>query len=116
LSADLCLSEWRIEVLFDQTDENPGCVGFANIDTRYLTAHISFTDKARELWNLGDLNLLSECITHEVTHILLEPLHHFARQAASPQTESQLTDILEQANQRLARIVIDHLPPKFFSF
>lgn len=115
LTGELNLSEWRIELSYDESDDNPDCIAFANIDTRYLTAYVGFTDKARGLWDEGELRILAECTTHELTHILLEPLHKFARRAASPQTESQLTDLLEQANQRIARVVIAQLPPKFFS-
>lgn len=115
LSGQLNLQEWRIGLNFDIEDENPDCTAFACINGRYRTAYISFTPNAREMWDDNRMQSLTECITHEVTHLLLDPLHKFAKQAASSQTESYLTDILEQTNQRLARIVIEQLPPKFFS-
>jgi hypothetical protein len=114
LSGVLNLHEWRIGIEFDVEDEMEGCVGFANIDSRYLTAYIHFTPFARELWKDNRMVVLQEAIVHEVCHLLLNPLHGFAKQAASPQTESQLTDILEQTTQRLTRIVIENLPKKFF--
>lgn len=114
LAVELNLQEWRIKLSFDQMDENPDCVAFTNIDDRYLTAYIAFTPKATLLWQEKDFEVLNECVVHEVTHICLEPLHKFAKQAATPQTEPHLTDILEQANQRLTRIVIGLLPSKFF--
>jgi hypothetical protein len=115
LSSQINLQEWRISLTFDEEDENPNCTAFTCIDVRYLSAYIYFTPNARSLWDEGDLEKLIECVTHELTHILLEPLHKFAQQAATPQTEPHLTDLLEQTNQRLARIVIELLPPKFFS-
>lgn len=115
LAAELNLHEWRIALKFDVEDENPDCTAFASIDCRYLTAYLCFTDNARAIWDDGEMKILTECVTHELTHILLEPLHQFAQQATTTQTKSHLTDLLEQTNQRLARIVIEHLPPKFFS-
>lgn len=117
LCAELNLHEWRIGLNFDVEDPDgyEDTTAWMNADTRYLTAYIYFTPCARAMWKEGRMVQLKECVVHEITHILLEPIHKFAKQAASPQTESQLTDILEQANQRLARIVIEHLPPKFFS-
>lgn len=104
------LGEWRIDVTFDVEGEDENCVGFTGVDARYMISHIYFTPYARELFEEGKFGTLAECVVHEVCHILLNPLHTFAKQAASPQTESQLTDILEQATQRLARIVKAHLP------
>ncbi len=117
VAGELNLHEWLISLNFDIEDEAgfEDTTAWMNADTRYLSAYIYFTPNARGLWDEGRMIQLKECVVHEVTHILLEPMHKFAKQAASPQTESQLTDILEQTNQRLARIVIEHLPPKFFS-
>lgn len=115
LVVELNLQEWRIGLQFDDKDENPDCAAFTHINVRYMTSYTTFTPYARKMWDEDRMTTLTECITHEITHILLDPLHTFAKQAASPQTESQLTDILEQTNQRLARIVIEQLPPKFFS-
>lgn len=113
-AGELNLQEWRIGINFDVEDEVDGCTAFTSIDARYLTSYINFTPYAEELWNDGRMISLTECVVHEVCHILLNPIHEFAKQAASPQTESQLTDILEQTTQKLARIVIEHLPKKFF--
>jgi hypothetical protein len=116
-AGELNLSEWRIVVHLDDPDPDglDGCAAWTYVDSRYLTSYIHFTPYAKEMWDEGRMVTLTECIVHEVCHILLNPLHEFAKQAASPQTESQLTDILEQTTQRLTRIVIEHLPPKFFS-
>lgn len=117
LAAELNLHEWRIGLNFDVEDLDglEDTTAWINPDTRYLTSYLYFTPNARAMWDDGRTVQLVECVVHEVTHILLEPLHKFAKQAASPQTEPYLTDLLEQANQRLTRIVIEHLPPKFFS-
>lgn len=117
LAVELNLQSWRIGLTFDE-DDMDGCedtTAWMNADVRYLSAYIHFTPNARWMWNEGRMVQLVECVVHEVTHILLEPMHEFAKQAASPQTKPHLTDLLEQTNQRLARIVIEHLPPKFFS-
>jgi hypothetical protein len=111
------LLDWRIDVSFDEPDpdDGDGCTAWTYVDSRYLTSYIHFTPYAKEMWEEGRIGTLAECVVHEVSHILLNPLHEFAKQAASPQTEPILTDILEQTTQRLTRIVIEHLPPKFFS-
>jgi hypothetical protein len=117
LAAELNLHEWRIGLNFDVEDADgfEDTTAWMNADTRYLSAYIYFTPNARAMWDEDRMIQLKECVVHEVTHILLEPMHKFAKQSASPQTESHLTDLLEQANQRIARIVIEHLPSKFFS-
>jgi hypothetical protein len=116
-AGELNLLDWRIGIEFDDPDpeDRDGCSAWTYVDSRYLTSYIHFTPYSKEMWDEGRLTSLSECVIHEVCHILLNPLHEFAKQAASPQTESQLTDILEQTTQRLTRIVIEHLPAKFFS-
>lgn len=114
ISGELNLQDWRIGLYFDSEDEDPDCTAFTSVDSRYLTSYIHFTPHAEEMWNEGRMTSLIECVTHEVVHILLNPLHEFAKQSASPQTEPHLTDIHEQTTQRLTRIVIEHLPKKFF--
>lgn len=102
--------------MFDEEDESePNCTAFTQVDTTYMTSYVTFTPNARYFWDSGMMEPLIECVTHEIMHIHLEQLHNFAKQAATPHTLPFLTDILEQANQRLTRIVIDLLPPKFFS-
>jgi hypothetical protein len=116
LIPELNLNEWEVNAHFDEKDDVEGCTAFANIDVRYLRAHICFTPLAREMWNDGHADRLTRTITHELNHILLQPMYDFALQAATPQTKEHLTDILEQTNQRLTRIVMDLLPPKFFQY
>lgn len=114
LGHHLNLLDWRVGLEFDGEAENlsDGCVAFTRINARYLDSHIVFTPLARQLYEDGEMSILRDCVIHEVCHILLNPLHEFAKQAASPQTEPQLTDILEQATQRFARIVAASLPKK----
>lgn len=117
LSGVLNLHEWRINVLFNQEDPDDieGTTAWTNIDHRYLSSYIHFTDNAKNMWTEGRMIPLRECVVHEMVHILLNPLHDFAKQAASPLTTDHLTDILEQTTQKVTRIVIEQLPTKFFS-
>jgi hypothetical protein len=112
LKQELNLQQWRINVEFDAKDPDgtDGCIAFTHTDSRYLYAYICLTPFARELFDKGDMGLMVETVTHEMIHILLDALAKFARQAVSSQTESQLTDIVEQATQRIARIVAARIP------
>jgi len=116
-AGELNLLDWRIRVVFDDPDPEgvEDTTAWTNVDARYLTSYIHFTPEAKRLWDEGRMNTLSECVVHEVVHILLNPLHEFGKQGASELTRPFLTDVLEQATQRITRIVIEHLPPKFFS-
>jgi hypothetical protein len=112
LKQELNLQYWRVNIEFDveDADHTDGCVAFTHTDSRYLYVYVCFTPYAREIFEKGDMGLMVETVTHEMVHILLDPLAKFARQAVSPQTEPQLTDILEQTTQRIARIVAAKLP------
>lgn len=114
IATNLNLQEWRIEVYFDDADDEENATAWTCVDSRYLVSHIHFTPVAEAMWKDGEYGILRECLVHEVMHIFLNPLHEFAKKSASPVTENQLTDTLEQTTQRLTRVVMAHLPKNFF--
>lgn len=116
VASELNLLDWGIEVFFDDMppDNDEDTIAWTGIDDRYLNCWIHFAPKARDYWNNGELDKLAHTVTHEIVHILLKPIQKFGYDAVSDQTRPHLVDAVEQATQRISRILLNNFPKKFF--
>lgn len=111
------LQDWTIGLIFDASypnnDEDTVCYIIADSD--YFKARIFFTPYAKDMWNDGKFDQLSDCIVHELVHILTDPIYKVAKSASSEITFPFLTTKNEQTTQKITRIVMELLPKKIFS-
>jgi len=117
VSAELNLQGWRIDLCWekDYPDGNDSVVAHVEVMSDYYKASIHFTPYAEEIWKEGRVEVLGECIVHELVHILVDPVYQIAKKSSSEVTFPYLTSMNEQTTQRITRIVMQLLPPKFFS-
>jgi hypothetical protein len=117
VSNELNLQGWRIKVCFDVVYPNneTDTVCFIDCLSDYYKATIHLTPYAQELWNDENFEVLSECLVHELVHILVDPVYQFAKKQTSEITFPFLTTMNEQTTQRITRVLLQFLPKKIFS-
>lgn len=112
LSAYLNLSGWQMEVLFSpQPKENcEGCYADINVDSVYMQLALTIYPMARTDFESGNLEKLTRVLTHELCHVLIDPLHNQILPFLSDTTRPFFTDTLENVTQRIALVVYKNLP------
>lgn len=117
LKTILNLSDWAIEIHFDEDDPegDANTIAWVCSDYRYLDAHIYLTPATRQSFKEGRYDHVGYVITHEMVHLLLKPVQQFAVKTVSEITEPLLRDAIEQTVQRITRTITQTLPKKFFS-
>jgi len=114
LKEHLYLQQWKVTLVWeDEQDEEDETVAHIRVNSSYYSAVISMMPWAEELYN-QDPPRIVECLTHEMVHILLDPLYDFACDAASPATSPFLQNIHEQATQGIALILLRDLPKSVY--
>jgi hypothetical protein len=64
----------------------------------------------RESWEEGDTERVSEVLLHELSHLLVDPLHDHALPFLSEATSPAFLKILENVVQRITGVLLNGLP------
>lgn len=108
------LNDWTIDLIWDEDDSDPGCAAAIRTDSRYLKAGIYIYPTLRQLWEKEDYETVKECLVHEFTHILLNPVMELANKSRSDATSDFYQEILEQQTQRTSLIIGRGIPKNIF--
>lgn len=108
----LNLQGWRVTIKFCSHPKKDceGCYAEINSDSTYMQAALTIYPLAEADFKKGDLEHLSMVLTHELCHILVDPLHCHMLPFLSDTTRSFFMDALENVTQRIALAVHKSLP------
>lgn len=108
------LNDWTIQVIWSGDDSDEYCVASIATDSRYLRASVKIHPEFHRRWERKDYETLKECIVHEFTHILLNPVMELANKSRSDATSDFYQEILEQQTQRTSLIIGRGIPKNIF--
>lgn len=106
------LQGWRIVVEFSNSakEDSEGCYACISPDSTYMCAHLTVFPLAKKDFDEGDLDHLKMVLTHELCHILIDPLHTHVIPFLSDATRPFFTSDMENVTQRIALVVVKNLP------
>ena len=106
------LQGWNIKVEFSNKPKSDceGAYACMNSNSVYMQATLTVYPMGRESWDEDDLDRLVEVLTHELSHLLIDPLHEHAVPFLSETTRPLFTNILENVTQRTALVILKGLP------
>lgn len=106
------LQGWRIVVEFclHPKEDCEGCYACISSDSTYMQATLTIYPMAKADYDSGDLDHLSLVLTHELCHILIDPLHEQMIPFLSDTTRPFFTNTMENVTQRIALVVHKNLP------
>jgi len=104
------LDQWRIELVWEKTQEKEGLVASINADHSYYKATLFIAPLFQEWYKNGEKNKCIETLVHEFCHILTDPLYDLAIPAATNHTASHLEATREQWTQHIAVVILRNLP------
>lgn len=108
------LNDWTVQIVWSGDDSDDQCVASIATDSRYLRASIKIHPEFHRMWKRKDYETLKECIVHEFTHILLNPVMELANKSRSDATSDFYQEILEQQTQRTSLIIGRGIPKNIF--
>jgi hypothetical protein len=112
--------EWSYSICFKvEIESNSSRDRNANasihVDETYLNFNIYVSDEfILDAWRDKDYDFIADCLTHEFSHVLTEPLYSIAINAVSNQTKDNLEKVREQQTERIAGIVRSHMPKDWY--
>lgn len=80
------------------------------IDFTYLTFTINIYPLVENLWKKKDGWGIANIITHEMCHLLTEPLYHLAVPTISNATVDVLEEVRERQTQRITNTIMRFIP------
>lgn len=106
------LHGWRIVVEFspEPKQDCEGCYACISSDSTYMQASLTIFPMAKKDFEDGDLDHLSFVLTHEMCHILIDPMHSQMLPFLSDTTRPFFNDTMENVTQRIALVVHKSLP------
>ena len=112
LAGHLNLAGWRLETEFaaEPKDGSDDCSAHIEVNTPYAFAHLVVFPTVKKAFEKGDIDQLKEIFVHELSHILVDPLHESMVPFLSNTTRPFFNDTLESVNQRITRILLKTLP------
>jgi hypothetical protein len=99
---------WEITIEHVSTDKG-NCAADIQIDNVYMQAHLA-TYPLCEVFFHSDPDKLVRILTHELSHILLDPFSDHAIPFLSDTTRPFFTDMLENQTQKLTAVLLKNLP------
>ncbi len=90
--------------------DRPDAAAIMEIDSVYLTAIMSVTDKVLEYWNDESYGFIADLVCHEFCHILTEPLYEAALPAFNRFNSQVLEDLRERQTQRVSNALLRVVP------
>lgn len=113
LASRMHLQEWNINLKFD-AKLDPETAAEIEIDVPYLIAEIFIDKVMRDYYRNKDGYTIAHILTHELSHILVEPIYIFARDAVTNQSSKLLHNVVEQQTQRISRVIDRQLPRSIY--
>lgn len=83
-----------------------------DIDFRYLRFTIAIYPIIKKLYEEKQGWQILNIITHEMCHLLTEPLYYFAIPIISNTTQETLEEVRERQTQRIANVIVRFVPEK----
>lgn len=112
LAQHMNLAGWEITVDFcdEPKPDSENCYAEINSDSVYMLATITIYPLGRKDWDKGDYARITRVLTHELCHILIDPLHDHILPYLSDTTRRFFMDDMENVTQRIALVVFKNLP------
>jgi len=118
LRTTLFHGEYEMEIIYlaDEKDRNDRFVTYAEmeIDFRYLSFKLNIYPIMRKLYNEKKGWQLANTITHEMCHLLTEPLYTFAIPVINNTNQETLEEVRERQTQRIANVIMRYTPEKIY--
>lgn len=101
----LNLQEWKGYIKFGRCDEEDSFAE-VRVDAEYLRYYIIICTKScQEYIDEGDIEGIKRCLTHELVHLIIDPLYLEGIDSQTNQTKPYLDMIREQTVQRITRLL-----------
>lgn len=112
LSSYLNLAGWEIMVEFssDPKQDSEGCFADISCDSTYMIATVRIYPLCRECYDTNNMERLKRVLTHELCHILIDPIHVHILPFLSDTTRQFFNDDMENVTQRISLVVVKNLP------
>lgn len=109
----MMLRHYGIDVSFDLEDE--GTAAEIRVNVKYYSAHIKCHKNVYDHYKNGDKERVIEMITHEMAHIITEPLYVFAVDAATNTNQKYLETIREQTTENITWLIVREVKKELLS-
>lgn len=112
----LKIQHFKVDIFFNKTDCKDDEIGSGkrtaasiNVDVRYLKATIDIYPRLLDDWKLGSKNEVAESISHEMAHIITQPLFDLTQTTYKTVTETKneweaLTERIGRLTHKLAAL------------
>lgn len=110
--------EYTMDLAYTRERELVGNTELAaeiSIDQTYLQFTITFYGKCYSFWEQKRYEDLARIVTHEMCHLITEPLYLIAIDAITNTSKDLLEDVRERQTQRIANVVFDALPKDVYT-
>lgn len=107
LRIDFLLGEYKMSVTFPEK-QRKNYYADISIDPTYLSFNINVYPLTKELYDRKDYAAIAEILTHEMAHVLTEPLHLLAKD------KKHALEVCERQTQRITNVVFSLLPSKLY--
>jgi hypothetical protein len=108
------LQEWTYSIVWAKEDKQTGPDMFvmAEIKTQvsYIRFDVTIYPALERKFNAGQYDDVAETLTHELCHVLTEPLYVMAYDLCAPALNDHLNVVREQQTQRTCNAVYGLLP------
>jgi len=106
------LAGWgfAIEFLDEHKEDSEGCFASVCTNSAYMKASFRLYPLLKKDFDDGDIDHVSEVLTHEFSHILIDPLHEHMHPFLSEKSSPAFMRDLENVTQRIAMVIVQSLP------
>lgn len=106
------LSGWVIKINFSEESKknSEGCYACVDTDSTYLHAEITVFPRAKEDFESKNYARLTRAFVHELSHILIDPLHEHMCPFLSESSSPAFNRDLENVTQRIAMVICNSIP------
>ena len=110
------LDNWRVVQIWESepSKDEPNTAAHIDTDTRYFQAVLYLMPCLEEIYKEDGKPRVAEILTHELCHLITEPLYEMACDQSAPALRKHLNTVREQTTQMMAICVFRGIPENLY--
>ena len=110
------LDNWRVDLIWESqpSDDEPGVAAHIDTATAYFQAALYIVPRLEEIYKEDGKPRVAEILTHELCHLITEPLYEMACDQSAPALRKHLNTVREQTTQMMAICVFRGIPESLY--